>query len=72
MKDLITKDLTSIVATDPAYKSTTDKMTSIETQFKELTKLTKSQEVSAINDQNLFQRRHPDIKRRPNSTRLCE
>ena len=69
---VITKDLTFIVATDPANKSTTDKMTSLETQIKELTKLIKNQEVSAINDQNSFQRRHPDIKGRPNSTRFCE
>ena len=69
---VITKDLTFIVATDPANKSTTDKMTSLETQIKELTKLIKNQEVSAINDHNSFQRRHPDIKGRPNSTRFCE
>ena len=69
---VITKDLTFIVATDPANKSTTDKMTSLETQIKELTKLIKNQEVSAINDQNSFQRRRPDIKGRPNSTRFCE
>ena len=61
---IITKDLTFIVATDPA---------SLETQIKELTKLIKNQEVSAINDQNSFQRRHPDIKgRRPNGTRFCD
>ena len=69
---VITKDLTFIVATDPANKTTTKKMTSIETQNKELTKLIKNQEVSAFNDQNSFQRRHPDIKGRPNSTRFCE
>ena len=69
---VITKDLTFIVATDPANKSTTDKMTSLETQIKELTKLIKNQEVSAINDQTSFQRRHPDIKGRPNSTQFCE
>ena len=69
---VITKDLTFIVATDPANKSTTDKMTSLETQIKELTKLIKNQEVSAINDPTSFQRRHPDIKGRPNSTRFCE
>ena len=69
---VITKDLTFIVATDPANESTTDKMTSLETQIKELIKLIKNQEVSAINDQNSFQRRHPDIKGRPNSTRFCE
>ena len=69
---VITKDLTFIVATDPANKSTTDEMTSLETQIKELTKLIKNQEVSAINDQNSFQRRHLDIKGRPNSTRFCE
>ena len=69
---VITKDLTFVVATDPANKSTTDKMTSIETQIKELSEFIKNQEVKAINDQNLFQRRHPDIKGRPNSTRFCE
>ena len=69
---VITKDLTFIVAIDPANKSTTDKMTSIETQTKELTKLIKNQEISAINDQNLFHRHHPDIKGRPNSTRFWE
>ena len=69
---VITKDLTFIAATDPANKSTTDKMTSLETQIKELTKLIKNQEVSAINDQTSFQRRHRDIKGRPNSTRFCE
>ena len=47
-------------------------MTSLETQIKELTKLIKNQEVSAINDQTSLQRRHPDIKGRPNSTRFCE
>ena len=47
-------------------------MTSLETQIKELTKMIKNQEVSAINDQTSFQRRHPDIKGRPNSTRFCE
>ena len=31
---VITKDLTFIVATNPANKSTTDKMTSLETQIK--------------------------------------
>ena len=47
-------------------------MTSSETQIKELTKLIKNQEVSAINDQNSFQARHPDIKGRPNSTQFCK
>ena len=61
---VITKDLTFTVATDPANKSTTDKMTSLETQFKERTKLIKIQEVCAIN--------YPDIKGSPNSTRYCE
>ena len=73
---VITMDRTFIVATDPAKKSTTDKMTSLEPQIEELTKLIKNQEVSAINDQNSFQRIHfichPDIKGRPNSTRFCE
>ena len=69
---VITKDLTFIVATDPANKSTTDKKTSLETQIEELTKLIKNQEVSAINDQNSFQRRHPDIIGRSNSTRFCK
>ena len=69
---VISKDLTIIVATDPANESTTDKMPSLETQIKELTKLIKNQEVSAINYQNSFQRRHLDIKGRPYSTRFCE
>ena len=69
---VITKDLTFIVAIDPTKKSTTDKMNSIETQIKELTKLMKNQEVSLINDQTSFQRRHPDIQGRPNSTQFCE
>ena len=46
---VITKDLTFIVATDPANKSTTDKMTSLETQIKKPTKLIMSQEINAIN-----------------------
>ena len=41
-------------------------MISLETQTEELTKLIKNQKVSAINDHNSFQRRHP------NSTRFCE
>ena len=66
-------DLTFTIATDPANKFTTDKITSLETQIKQLAKLIKNQEVSStINDQNSFQRRHPDIKGRPNSTRFCE
>ena len=64
---VITKDLTFIVANDPANKSTTNKMTLLEIQINELTKLIKNQEVSAINDQNSFQRRHPDTKGKPNS-----
>ena len=47
-------------------------MTSLETQNKELTKLIKNQEVSAISDQNSFQRRRHDIRGRPNSARFCE
>ena len=69
---VITKGLTFIGATDPANKSTTDKMTSLETHIKELTKLIKNREVSAINDKNSFHQSHPDIKGRPNSTRFCE
>ena len=42
---VITKDLTFIVATDPANKSITDKMTSLETQTNELSKLIKNQEL---------------------------
>ena len=41
---VITEDLTFLVATDPANKATTDKMTSLVTQIKELTKLIKNQE----------------------------
>ena len=69
---IITKDLTFIVATDPANKTSTDKMTSLETQIKELTKLIKSQEVSAINKQHCFRRRDPDVKGRPNNKRFCD
>ena len=69
---IITKDLTFIVATDPANKTSTDKMTSLETQIKELTKLIKNQEVSAINEQLSFRRRDPDVKGRPNNTRFCD
>ena len=47
-------------------------MTSLETQMKKPTKLIKNQEINAINDQNSFQRRHPEINRRPNSTKFCE
>ena len=36
---IITKDLTFIVATDPANKTSTDNMTSLETQIKELTNI---------------------------------
>ena len=69
---IITKDLTFIVATDPANKTSTNKMTSLETQIKELTKLIKNQEVSAINEQHSFRRRDPDVKGRPNKTRFCD
>ena len=69
---IITKDLTLIVATDPANKTSTDKMTSLETQIKELTKLIENQEVSAINEQHSFRRRDPNIKGRPNNTRFCD
>ena len=69
---IITKDLTFIVATDPANKTSTDKMTSLETQIKELTKLIKNQEVSAINEQHSFRRRDPDVKGSPNNTRFCD
>ena len=65
------KSLTFIVATDPANKTSTDKMTSLETQIKELTKLIKNQEVSAINEQHSLRRRDPDVKDRPNKTRFC-
>ena len=42
-----TKGLSFIVATDPANESTTDKLTSLETQFKELTTLINNQEVQS-------------------------
>ena len=69
---IITKDLTFIVATDPANKTSTDKMTSLETQIKVLTKLIKNQEVSAINEQHSFRHRDPDVKGIPNKTRFCD
>ena len=69
---IITKDLTFIVAIDPANKTSTDKMTSLETQTKELTKLIKNHEVSAINEQHSFRCRDPEVKGRPNSTRFCD
>ena len=40
--------------------------------MKELTKLNKNQEVSAIIEQHLFRRRDPDVKGRPNNTRFCD
>ena len=42
---VITKDLIFIVATDPANKSTTDKMTSLETQIREPTKMINNQDL---------------------------
>ena len=69
---IITKDVTFIVATDIANKTSTDKMTSLETQIKELTKLIKNQEVSAINKQNSYRRRDSDVKGIPNNTRFCD
>ena len=69
---IITKDLTFIVAIAPANKTSTDKMTSLETQINELTKLIENQEFSAINEQYSFRRRDPDVKDRPNNTRFCD
>ena len=69
---IITKDVTFIVATDIANKTSTDKMTSLETQIKELTKLIKNQEVSAINEQHSFRRRDSDVRGIPNNTRFCD
>ena len=46
---VIKKDLIFIVATDPANKSTTEKMTSLEFQIEKLTKLIKYQEVQSMN-----------------------
>ena len=69
---IITKDLIFIVTTDPAKKTATDKMTSLETQMKKITKLNKNQEIGAINEQHLFRRRDPDVEGRPNKTRFCD
>ena len=53
---IISNDFTFIIATDPANKSTTDIMTSLEARIQKLIKLVKYQEVSALNDQNSFDR----------------
>ena len=71
-KSYNSKDLTFIVATHPTNKTSKDKETSLETQIKELTKLNKNQEVSAINEQHCFRHRDPDVKGRPNNTRFCD
>ena len=69
---IITKNLIFIVATEPATKTSTDKMTPLETQIKELTKLIKNQEVSANNEQHNLSPPRSDIKGRPNNTCFCD
>ena len=65
---LITKDLTYVVSTEGTNKQAADKISSLETQIKELTSLIKSNEVSAIQGPS----RDPNVKGRPNGTRFCD
>ena len=68
---LITQDLTCIVIDENSAKQPLEKISSLETQTKELTSLIKSSEVSAIPGTNNFNR-DPNIKERANNTRFCE
>ena len=68
---LITQGLTCIVNKENSAKQPLDKISSLESQIKELKSLIKRNEVSALKGRNNFNR-VPNVKGRVNNNKFCE